>query len=168
MKKITLMSSMILLLVACSTTRLTPEQKVVKGAWVVQQVQEAIDSRKMTIEMNYVTPFRSGLKHLDYGYDIRLSGDTLYSYLPYYGRAYSVPYGGGKGLIFNAPIRDMGVSYPKKGLTRIDILVQNEEDQYIYMIDLLDNGHADLLVRSREREQISFSGELKMEEKDEK
>lgn len=106
------------------------------------------------------------MKHLDYGYDIRLSGDTLYSYLPYYGRAYSVPYGGGKGLVFNAPIQDYAVSSQKKGLTKMDIYVENDEDCYAYMMEIFDNGQVDLLVRAQKREQILFRGKLVI--KDEK
>ena len=35
-------------------------------------------------------------------YSIEIRNDSVFSYLPYFGVAYNVPYGGGKGLIFNA------------------------------------------------------------------
>ena len=113
-------------------------------------------------------PIRGGMKHLNDSYNIRLSGDTLYSYLPYFGRAYTVPYGGGKGLHFQAPLQDYVVSHPKRDLTVIQLLVTNDEDQYHYMIELYDNGRANLTVRATEREQISFSGEMKLKYQDEK
>lgn len=155
-----LLCSVFALLVGCSSSRLTPQQKVVKSAWTAQKVHEAIENKKMAVEINYVIPFRAGMKHLDYGYDIRLSGDTLYSYLPYYGRAYNIPYGGGKGLVFNAPIQDYAVSNPKKVLTKMDIYVENDEDRYAYMMEIFDNGQVNLLVRAQKREQILFRGKL--------
>lgn len=155
-----LLCSVFALLVGCSSSRLTSQQKDVKLAWTAQKVHEAIENKKMAVDINYVIPFRAGLKHLDYGYDIRLSGDTLYSYLPYYGRAYNIPYGGGKGLVFNAPIQDYAVNNPKKGLTKMDIYVENDEDRYAYMMEIFDNGQVDLLVRAQKREQILFRGKL--------
>ena len=155
-----LLCSVFALLVVCSSSRLTPQQKAVKSAWMAQKVNEASENKKMAVDINYVIPFRAGMKHLDYGYDIRLSGDTLYSYLPYYGRAYNIPYGGGKALVFNAPIEDYAVSNPKKGLTKMDIYVENDEDRYAYLMEIFDNGQVDLLVRAQKREQILFRGKL--------
>lgn len=162
-----LLCSVFALLVGCSSSRLTPQQKAVKSAWTAQRVHEAIENKKMAVDINYVIPFRGGMKHLNYGYDIRLSGDTLYSYLPYYGRAYSVPYGGGKGLVFNAPIQDYVVSNPKNGLAKMEIYVENDEDRYAYMMEIFDNGQVDLLVRAQKREQILFRGKLVIKDENE-
>lgn len=168
MKKLVFLCSACLLMAACSSQRLTPEQKLANEARVTRQVRDAIDNRTMTIEVNNMMPIRGGMKHLNDSYNIRLSGDTLYSYLPYFGRAYTVPYGGGRGLHFQAPLQDYVVSHPKRDLTVIQLLVTNDEDQYHYMIELYDNGRANLTVRATERDQISFSGEMKLKYQDEK
>lgn len=168
MRNIILCCVVFVLLAPCSAVRFTPDQRAVADRHVVQEVRQAVESGKLTVRMDYVTPFRAGIKHLSSGYDVRLSGDTLYSYLPYFGRAYSVPYGGGKGLMFDAPVQDCAVDYPKKGLTRLHVVVRNDEDQYMYVFDVFDNGHVDLLVTSNRRERISFSGELLMTGEDAK
>lgn len=167
MRNYIILCSVLVILMGCSTGRLTPEQKAVKSAWMTQKVHEAIENKKMAVDINYVIPFRGGMKHINYGYDIRLSGDTLYSYLPYYGRAYNIPYGGGKALMFDAPIQDYAVSSPKKGLTKMEIYVENDEDRYAYMMEIFDNGQVDLLVRAQKREQILFRGKLVIKDENE-
>ena len=41
---------------------------------------------------------KGGSKHLTSDYSLEIRNDSVYSYLPYFGVAYNVPYGGGKGL----------------------------------------------------------------------
>ena len=87
----------------------------------------------------------------------------LVSYLPYFGRAYSVPYGGGKGLNFTAPISEYKAEKDNKGTTQITVIVNNEEDILTYFLSVFDNGRATIDVRAREREPISYSGDLSIE-----
>ena len=105
-------------------------------------------------------PFRGPNRHLSFGYEIRVSGDTLYSYLPYFGAAYNVPYGGGKGLNWDAPLTGYQVSAGRKGATIVEMTAYNGEDYFLYSLELMPNGTAYLNVRSRDREPISFSGDM--------
>ena len=43
-----------------------------------------------------------------------------FSQLPYFGRAYSIPYGGGQGLMFNAPIDQYTMAMGKRGAAKIN------------------------------------------------
>jgi hypothetical protein len=80
--------------------------------------------------------------------------------LPYFGRAYNVPYGGGKGLSFSAPIGNYKEYQQKNDLRQIEINLTNDEDTYIYYIKVFDNGSSSIDVQSRQRESISYSGEI--------
>ena len=42
----------------------------------------------------------------------------------------------------------------------IDIDLHNEEDTYHYTIEVYDNGSSSITVMSRQRERISYSGEM--------
>ena len=95
---------------------------------------------------------------------VTVSGDSIISYLPFFGRAYSVPYGGGKGLNFTAPISEYKAEKDNKGRMQITMLVNNEEDNLTYVLLVFDNGQASIDVRAREREPISYSGELTLDE----
>ena len=49
----------------------------------------------------------------------------------------------------------------KKDMTRVIIETQNDEDQYIYQIEVFDNGSASVYVNSRERESINYTGRMR-------
>ena len=97
---------------------------------------------------------------MSYGYSVTVRNDSLFSYLPYFGRAYDVPYGGGKGLNFDAPIESYKETQLKNGLRHIEIGLKNDEDTYLYTINVFDNGSSSIDVQSRRRESISYSGEM--------
>ena len=60
-------------------------------------------------------PIRGRNITLSTPYPLEIRNDSVFSYLPYYGRAYSVPYGGGSGLIFNAPLKEYTMDLDNKG-----------------------------------------------------
>ncbi len=109
-------------------------------------------------------PQRGPAKNVTGTYSLEVKGDSLISYLPYFGRAYMVPYGGGKGLNFTEIIGNYYESKNAKGQTEIAIEVTNEEDTYLYQLSVFDNGNATIDVRSKEREPITYSGEMEIEE----
>ena len=105
-------------------------------------------------------PLRGQARMVSFGYSVEVRNDSLFSYLPYFGRAYSVPYGGGKGLNFSAPIKSYQEREIKQGVRRIEIGVANEEDTYLYSIEVFDSGNASVDVQSRLRDHISYTGEM--------
>jgi hypothetical protein len=74
-----------------------------------------------------------------------------------------VPYGGGKGLNFSAPIGSYQEEVAKNGKRRIEIGLTNEEDTYLYILEVFDNGSSTVSVTSRQREQISYSGDMEFD-----
>lgn len=123
-------------------------------------VEQSLDNRRYVIEVSAAQPKRYPYVPLSYGYSLEISGDTIKSYLPYYGRAYNIPYGGGKGLVFTAPISGYSDSGTIRGRRRIEVETVTDEDVYMYRIDLSDDGYAIVDVFARERESISFRGEM--------
>lgn len=149
------------MLAACATLpndNLTKEERRARTARIVA---ENLSKRHFTIEADHCYPQRGAARRIDYGYEVSVHGDTLKSYLPYFGRAYNIPYGGGKGLHFDAIIKNYQQWQVKKNMTRIVIYTDNEEDVYVYSLDVFDNGNATINVQAREREQISYSGQMK-------
>ena len=149
MKKIMLFLLTAMAFVACSTamynadgTKMTKQE--IKAARA-QHVHEGIENRDL---------------HLSTLYSLEVKGDTIVSYLPYFGRAYSVPYGGGKALNFTGIMSYYDFRQGRKDQTLIEIGVENDEDTYVYSLSIFDNGNTSIDVRSRNREQIAFSGEM--------
>ena len=150
-------------LAACSSSRLSTQEKALIKQQQAQYVVNSITESRFVIQVDRVTP-RRGMSHaLSYGYSLVVKGDTIISHLPYFGQAYSLPFNGGVGLNFEAKIDDMrAVRNNKKMLNRIEIATHNNEDTFLYIVEVFDNGKAHIEVRSRRRETITFSGYLDM------
>ncbi len=165
MRKILITSVMALtawvMLVGCATA----EERAARAAEQAKAVKTALQERNYQIAVNRMYPSRGASKTVSSGYSVEVRNDSLISYLPYFGRAYDVPYGGGNGLNFSAPIRNYKESQTKSDLRHIEIDVKNDEDTYLYTLDIFDNGSTDINVRSRQREPISFSGQMEFRSK---
>lgn len=161
MKKCFLILS-VMACVACSS--LTPAERAERAARHAALVEKALADRHYTINIQMMYPQRGPARNVTSNYSLEVKGDTLISYLPYFGRAYNVPYGGGKGLNFTERVSNYNESKNAKGQTKISIELTNEEDTYLYQLSIFDNGNTAIDVRSKEREPISYSGEIQIEE----
>jgi hypothetical protein len=128
-----------------------------KKAFMERKVNETIHAKQYKINVDYMYPQRGGGRTVT-------SNDSLFSYLPYFGVAHRAPYGGGKGLVFDAPINKYEAKKDKKGRIKIELAVRNEEDSYTYHITLYSNGSANIDVQPNNKDQITFSGKLEVEE----
>ena len=138
----------------------TSEEKAAQMAELSANVTNALNNRDYKIAVDRMYPMRGSSRHVSYGYSVEVRNDTLISYLPYFGRAYNVPYGGGKGLNFTAPIGSYQEFMKRNGQRHIEIGVTNDEDTYFYTIEVFDNGNSSVDVRARQRERISYSGNV--------
>ena len=125
-------------------------------------VADSLESAHFRVVFDYVIPTRMQPRHLTTPYEVRVKGDTLNSYLPYFGVVYQVPYGGGEGLIFDAHIDGYQCHKVKRDMYRVEIYMNRREDSYVYTFDIFDNGHADLKVSCRNRDFISYRGQMDM------
>lgn len=154
--------AMMLMLAGCSS--LSSAERAERQAAQMRAVAEGLANRHYKIGVRTMYPPRGMAKQVSYGYTVEVKGDTLVSYLPYIGRAYNVPYGGGKGLNFTALISEYNTRKDSKGTTYITIHVNNDEDILTYSLTVYEKGQANIDVRAREREPISYSGEWQQDE----
>lgn len=137
------------------------QSKKEKKEYIKELVKEQVENREYTIEVNRALPTGGRSVNLTSLYELKVQGDSVYSYLPYFGRAYSVPYGGGDGLRFETVMTDYNVTYDKKGTARIQFKAITNEDNFTFNISVFDNGSASINVTPTNRQQISFNGEIK-------
>ena len=123
-------------------------------------VERALASRHYVVDVQMMYPRRGRAVNVTSNYSLEIKGDTLVSYLPYFGRAYSIPYGGGKALNFSAPISSYESVRDEKGRTYVRLVTDNEEDVITFQLEIFDNGQTTIDVQAREREPITYSGEL--------
>lgn len=105
---------MLLLVMLAGIPTLSAQTKKEKKEQKKEAVRQLIVSEDYKIDVNTAMPMRGRSIPLTSQYSLQIRNDSVFSYLPYYGRAYSVPYGGGSGLIFNAPLKEYTMDMDKK------------------------------------------------------
>jgi hypothetical protein len=160
-KFILFMMAMSLAVCACST--LTSAERAEREAKTAQAVEKALAERHYRVEVSMVNPRRGRAVNVSSDFSLEVKGDTLVSYLPYFGWAYNVPYGGGKGLNFTAPISEYHTAKGRNGATLITMKAANEEDFYSFRLEVFSNGSTFINLTARERESISYSGQMEVE-----
>ena len=148
-----------LAILSCASTDPSGLSKAERQQQQAMMVQKALLDRNYTISVQSAHPTGGAPINLSSPYSLKVNGDTVVSYLPFFGRAYSVPYGGGKGLNFTGKVISYETSRNKKEYN-IKMGVDGDEDQYIYYIDVYENGRAVILVASKNRSNITFYGEM--------
>lgn len=164
MKRLFLLCTTAALLAACATTDSAERQR--RQAGITRRLADSIQARSLTVDIDMMHTQRGGSHYVSPEFYLRLQGDSVFSYLPYFGRAYTVPYGGGKGLDFQAPVMDYKAGEGRKGATRITFTARNEEDEYRFSLDVFGNGKAYLHVSPQNREQISYDGSIDLNDKE--
>ena len=134
----------------------TKEEKVAREAREAQLVLNNIQSGNFTIDIDRMYPIRGTSQHVT-NYSVSVKNGELNSHLPYFGQAWRVPYGGGHGLTFKAPVVTYNVMNRNDGY-EVRIYVKTDEDQHIYTLTVFPNGRASLDVQSQNRERISYGG----------
>ena len=129
-----------------------------------EAVKKLIESENYKIDVNTAMPMRGRSIPLTSSYSLEIRNDSVISYLPYYGRAYSIPYGGGDGLNFKAVLKEYSMEMDKKGNAVIEFIARNPEDRYEYRVKVFPNGSASIDVNMQNRQSISFQGELYIKE----
>lgn len=125
-----------------------------------KEVKELIENQRFVVEVNRAIPMGGRSVTLTSPYSFEMSGDSAISYLPYYGRAYSVPYGGGNGLKFEEPVANYTCTYDKKGTARIQFDVRTEEDTYKLNLKVFPDGSTTISFAPVNKQSITFYGEL--------
>ena len=141
----------------------TAEERAARAAEQAAKVKVALTERHYKIGVDRMYPMKGPSKNVSYGYSVEVRNDSLISYLPYFGQVFSVPYGGGKGLNFSERIGNYRETQVKSYMRRIEIDVKNDEDTYLYTLEIFDNGSTSIDVQARQRDHISYSGSMEFD-----
>jgi len=123
-----------ILMSGCAASKHTSkEEKAANEA----KLRIAIEARSFIVEVDKALPMGGNARTLTSLYSLTIKGDEVKSYLPYFGRAYSVPYGGGEGLIFESTVTDYQMTFNKKGMAEITFKTRTKEDLFTYRFKFL-------------------------------
>lgn len=160
MKKFRLFALLGLSLLIAGAQPLAAQSRKAKKEALVKEVKELLESGTYIIKVDKAYPMSGKAVHLTSYYALELTVDSVKSRLPYFGRAYSVPYGGGSGLHFDAPTLERHIAFDKKGNAEIRFNAKTPEDYFTFYLKVFTNGNTTIQVQPTNRQSISYNGEL--------
>lgn len=121
-------------------------------------VHDLVESKEYKIEVLRAYPQSGKMVNLTSTYTLTIKNDTVISHLPYYGRAYSIPYGGGDGLIFTSTIQNYKIEKKGDKEMRIKFETVTPEDRYLFYLTVFENKSASINVIMNNRTGIRYGG----------
>jgi hypothetical protein len=104
-------------------------------------------------------PLQGTVVQLTQGYDMKVMQDSINTYLPYFGRAYTASYGSAEGGInFTSKKFEYKLKEKPKGGWEITIRPLDAKDITELTYSVSTNGYATLQVLSNNRQAISYYG----------
>lgn len=126
-----------------------------------KEIEAMIDSKNFVFEAQKAMPQGGRLLNLDYNtYFLKFNETKTTCDLPFFGRAFNVPYGGGDGGIkFEGVPENIQIEKKKKSYN-VKATVKGKEDVYDLLFSVYFDGGTSLSVNSNNRAFISYDGEI--------
>ncbi len=125
-----------------------------------QSTEQLVHDKKYTFKVETIQPLRGMARQERPGYyTLRVTPDSVISYLPFFGRAYTANIGTSEmALEFNSTKFDYQVTDRKKGGWDITIKPRDVGKIQEVMLTIFPEGNASMRVISTERDPMSFQG----------
>lgn len=137
-----------------------------------QKIRHFVESKSFVFNATNVTPLRTNvlnivpggnqLRNITPGYTLSVMDDSVYAYLPYYGRAYTAPNPTSMDNGIKVHTKKFSYSYKqnKKGVYIVTINLNNDKITSSFTLNIGLDGYATLQVQSVNRDAISFYGTI--------
>ncbi len=140
-------------------TGFQPNDRKEKKLQKEKEMIEVIESGHFRFVASSAKSSLGYFNNLGANYDLVFDSLKIKAFLPYYGRAYNVPYGGSGGVKFDLRAEKIEkVWNKKKKLFTIHTEVADSEDSYSIYLTAGASGYADLQLNFRNRQMISYYG----------
>ena len=148
-----------LLVSGCGVLNETLAERRERQARESRLVTENVQSGNFSIDIERMYPLRGSSKSVT-SFSVTVKDGKIDSHLPFIGRAWNVPYGGGHALTFEAEVGSYTVQPVRDGY-EVTLYVKTDEDEHIYRFTIFGNGNTSLDVQSGNRDRISYSGNMR-------
>lgn len=136
---------------SCKTNTLKQEQRI-------SEITQKVESGRYTFTPQRAIPLGGRAVDIN-SFELKISKDTIDSYLPYFGRAYSAPISSDdNGIKFVSMDFDYTLSAKNKGMWEVTINTKDIRRNYNMILKIGDTGYATLIVNETSRQPISFYG----------
>ena len=121
--------------------------------------KQLVESQRYVFIPQSAMPLSGRVRQLTPDYSLKITKDTLDTYLPYFGRAYSAPIDATQGGIqFVTNSFEYTATPRKKSGWDISIKPKDNRDVQQMQLSISETGYASLQVISINRQAISFNG----------
>lgn len=125
------------------------------------EITEKLKSGNYEFVPQMVTPMKGKSIDLSSSFSLKVSKESVDSYLPYFGRAYTAPMSADEGGIkFVSTDFEYTVSGKKGGGWDISIIPNDNKKRYKLSLSIGGNGYGTLTVLDTNRQAISFYGRI--------
>src|SRR5688500_15832809 len=121
-------------------------------------ISRAVETQNYVFKAQQAMPSAGRTRQLNTDYDLRVSKDSVASWLPYFGRAYQATLNQTKGGIQFTSIDFEYSTSPRNDGWEITIKPKDTRDVQELFLTVFKNGSATLRVSSISRQPISFGG----------
>lgn len=140
-------------------------RKELKNEKIAQQMAEVkaiVESRNFIFDARTANPMNGSTINLSTDYHLKISNDSVYSYLPYYGVAYSAAsYGGiNSPMNFSHSVEEYSSELTKNGYM-VKFKTRNGSDLISCTLHISVTGSSTLSVSSMNRQSISYFGDIR-------
>jgi hypothetical protein len=136
------------------------ELKAEKKEQQMQEIKALVESKNFVFDARNANPMGARSINLTTDYDVKITNDSIYSYLPYFGVSHSAVYGGTESpMIFSKPFESITTEEVKNGYL-IKVAVKNGSDRLDFSFNISVTGSTSLSVSSMNRQAISYFGEV--------
>ncbi len=139
------------------------EIKAEKNAKLLEETTKLVESKNFVFKARTANPMGARSVNLTTEYDVTIQNDSVYCYLPYYGRAYSAAYGGESPMNFQLPVNDYSMEKTKKGYD-VKFTVKRGTDRIDFSFRIMETGSTTLQVNSTNRQSIAYFGNIEKKE----
>jgi len=122
------------------------------------EVKKMVESKSFVFKAETANPVSGGVRQLSPGYDLTITNSSVISYLPFFGRAETIPIGTEDGGI---KFTSTGFDYKSASDSKSwQITIKPKDVSHVQQLFLTiyDNGNATLDVMNIHRDNISFRG----------
>ena len=124
-------------------------------------IKNMVESQNFVFKAQTVHPLSGPTRQLTSEYELKILKDTIIAHLPYFGRAYSAPVNPSEGGIqFTSTEFEYKNTRRRKGGWDIQIKPKDGKDVRQLDLKISENGSANLMVSSNNRQSISFNGHI--------
>lgn len=159
MKRYLLFTATIFLTLAMLQPARAQETKAQKKAEKIAQVKSWMDAQSYVFVAQTALPMNGRSRNITPDYNLAVTADSVVSYLPFFGRAYTADYGATKSpLDFKTKSCEYKITPGKKDGWNVTIKPKDNKSVQAMNLTVSSEGYASLQVTSYNRTPMSFNG----------